>query len=102
MQGQRRLVFSPHMHKDHHFQSCSLYLSNLIWVDDQDCFAVDLLDLFWSNQVSHAHRPPARLSLPQHSMHGGQQSTDVTLFPLNPVQNLGHKQERERGGTISQ
>uniref|UniRef100_A0A8C4IMV7 Uncharacterized protein n=1 Tax=Dicentrarchus labrax TaxID=13489 RepID=A0A8C4IMV7_DICLA len=91
----RSLVFSPRMNSTSH------YLSHLIWVDDQDSFAVDLLDLFRSNQVSHAHRLPARLSLPQHSMHGGQQSTDVTLLPLNPVQNLGHKQERERSRTIS-
>lgn len=98
-----------HTGKHSHFiviiKSTSCYLSHLIWVDDQNSFAVDLLDLFWSNQVSHTHRLPARLSLPQHSMHGGQQSTDVTLLPLDPVQNLGHKTgegEEVGGGTISQ
>lgn len=65
--------------------------AHLIRVDDQDCFAVHLLDLFWCDQVSHAHGFPARLSLPQDSMHGGQQSTDVTLLPLDPVQNLHYK-----------
>lgn len=79
-------------------KSACHYLSHLIWVDDQDCFAVDLLDLLWSNQVSHAHGFPARLSFPQHGMHGGQQGTNVTLLPLDPVQNLGHQQEMEREG----
>lgn len=68
------------------------FSSHLIWVDDQDRFAVDLLDLLRSDQVSHPHRLPAGLSLPQHSMHGGQEGSDVTLLPLNPVKNLGHKQ----------
>lgn len=90
-----------HTVKYPHFQSTSLCPSHLIWVDDQDCFAVNLLDLFWSDQVRHAHGLPARLPFPQNSMHGGQQSTDVTLLPLDPVQNLGHKQEMERREAIS-
>lgn len=69
---------------------------HLIGVDDQHCFAVHLLDLFWCDQVSHAHRLPACLSLPQDCVHGGQQSTDVAFFPLDPVQDLRHKQQQEK------
>lgn len=69
----------------------SHYLSHLVWVNNQNRFAVNLLDLFRGNQVSHAHRLPACLSLPKNSVHGGQQGTDVTFLPLDPVQNLGHE-----------
>lgn len=64
---------------------------------DQDGFAVDLLNLIWGDQVGHAHRLPARLSLPQHGMHGGEQGADVALLPLDPVQNLGHRQRGYKG-----
>lgn len=78
-----------------------LLLSHLVGVDNQDCSSVDLLDLLWGNQVGHAHSLPARLPFPQHCVHGGQQSADVTLLPLNPVQNLGHKQGETEKGHIS-
>lgn len=74
----------------------NISIPHLIRVDYKDCFAVHLLDLFWCDQVGHAHRFPARFSLPQDRMHSGQQSTDVTLLPLNPVQNLHHKQESKK------
>lgn len=65
-------------------------------MDDEDSFTINLLDLFWGNQVSHAHGLPAGLPLPQHRMHGGQKGTDVTLLTLDPVQNLGHTHIRQK------
>lgn len=67
-------------------------------MDHQDRFAIDLLDLFRCHQVGHAHLPPARLSLPQHGVHGGQQGANVALLPLDPVQNLGHGTGEGEGG----
>lgn len=60
----------------------------LIWMDDQHCLPVVLLHLIWSYQVSHAHLLPAGLPLPQYCVQSGQQSSDVALLPLNPVQDL--------------
>lgn len=72
-------------------------MTYFIRVHNQHCFAVNLFDLFWGNQVSHTHWFPARLPFPKHSVHGGQQGADVTLLPLDPVQNLGHREVGKLG-----
>lgn len=60
----------------------------LIWMDHQHRLSVVLLHLVGRHQVGHAHRLPAGLPLPQHRVQGRQQRSDVSLLPLNPVQDL--------------
>lgn len=60
----------------------------LIWVNNQRCPSVELLHLFGSHQISHAHGLPAVLVLPQHRVQSRQQRSDVSLLPVDPVQNL--------------
>lgn len=60
----------------------------LIWMNNQRCPSVELLDLFGSHQLSHAHRLPAILIVPQHRVQSRQQRSDVPLLPFDPVQNL--------------
>lgn len=50
--------------------------------------SVELLHLIRSHQVSHAHGPPASLALPQHCVQSREQSSDVPLLSLDPVQDL--------------
>ena len=64
-------------------------------MDHENGLAVHLLHLLGGHQVSHANGPPARLPLPQHRVHGGQQRADVAFLTLDPVKDLGHTQ---RGG----
>ena len=60
----------------------------LIWMDNQHSLSVELLHLVGCHQVGHAHRLPAGFTLPQHRVQGRQQRSDVSLLPLNPVQDL--------------
>lgn len=68
----------------------SISLLYLIWMDNQHSLPVELLHLVRGHQVSHAHRLPAGLPLPQHRVKSGQQRPDVPLLPLDPVQDLQH------------
>lgn len=70
-------------------------------MDDQYGFAVNLLHLLRCDQVGHAHGPPAALALPQHRVHGGEEGTDVTLLPLDPVQDL-YTKNKSKGVTRGQ
>ena len=70
--------------------------THLIRMDHEDGLAVHLLHLLRGHQVSHTHGPPARLPLPEHRVHGGQQRADVAFLTLDPVQDLGRTQ-REGG-----
>lgn len=60
----------------------------LIRMHYQHCTAVLLLHLLWSHQVSHTHRCPAALPIPQYCVQSGQQCTNIPLFAFNPVQKL--------------
>lgn len=62
--------------------------SYLVWVDDQRRPSVELLHLIVRHQVGHAHGLPALLVLPQHRVQSRQQRSDVSLLPLDPVQDL--------------
>lgn len=57
-------------------------------MNNQRCPSVELLHLFGSHQLSHAHRLPAVLVVPQHRVQSRQQCSDVPLLPFDPVQNL--------------
>lgn len=60
----------------------------LIRMHHQRGLSVELLHLIRSHQVSHAHGPPASLALPQHCVQSREQSSDVPLLSLDPVQDL--------------
>lgn len=74
------------LHKKTSLEFCNV--SYLVRVDNQRRPPVELLHLLGRHKVSHAHGLPALLVLPQHCVQSGQQCSDVSLLPLDPVQDL--------------
>lgn len=42
--------------------------THLIWMHNEDCLPIVLLDLVWSNQVCHANWFPFGFTFPKHSV----------------------------------